>query len=44
MDKQYLSRILFTQEKGNFAACDTDSPGENYAERNKSDRKTSITM
>ena len=35
-----LSRILFTQKKGNFAACDTDSPGEHYAERNKSDRKT----
>ena len=44
MDTEYSSRILFTQKKGNFAACDIDSPGEHYAERNKSDRKTSITM
>ena len=32
------------RKKGNFAACDIDSPGEHYAERNKSERKTSITM
>ena len=30
------------RKKGNFAACDIDSPGEHYAERNKSDTERQI--